>query len=190
MERPSNADTPNARLSTTTHVHLVEALSRISRPCRYYVQITSTRQNKSVRLEYYLITAVTLALMLQLGLRPCALCVTSRGASVISCFAPAAASITTAIALTLLCRSTQWSGQAGSAPSARYAKPAGQLFYPLHSSNTYYDCFNRQPGDDNKMLVCDTCDKGYHIFCLRPVMTTIPKNGWKCKVGFGLWNLF
>ena len=41
----------------------------------------------------------------------------------------------------------------------------------------------RQPGDDNKMLVCDTCDKGYHTFCLRPVMTTIPKNGWKCKVG-------
>ena len=40
----------------------------------------------------------------------------------------------------------------------------------------------RQPGDDNKMLVCDTCDKGYHTFCLRPVMTTIPKNGWKCKV--------
>ena len=42
---------------------------------------------------------------------------------------------------------------------------------------------SRQPGDDNKMLVCDTCDKGYHTFCLRPVMTTIPKNGWKCKVG-------
>jgi len=45
-------------------------------------------------------------------------------------------------------------------------------------------CWNcRQPGDDNKMLVCDTCDKGYHTFCLMPVMTTIPKNGWKCKVG-------
>ena len=40
----------------------------------------------------------------------------------------------------------------------------------------------RQPGDDNKMLVCDTCDKGYHTFCLLPVMNTIPKNGWKCKV--------
>ena len=43
-------------------------------------------------------------------------------------------------------------------------------------------CCFRQPGDDNKMLVCDTCDKGYHTFCLKPVMTTIPKNGWKCKV--------
>ena len=43
-------------------------------------------------------------------------------------------------------------------------------------------CVCRQPGDDIKMLVCDTCDKGYHTFCLRPAMTTIPKNGWKCKV--------
>ncbi|ESO04749.1 hypothetical protein HELRODRAFT_78708 [Helobdella robusta] len=41
----------------------------------------------------------------------------------------------------------------------------------------------RQPGDDNKMLVCDRCDKGYHTFCLKPAMSTIPKNGWKCKVG-------
>ena len=40
----------------------------------------------------------------------------------------------------------------------------------------------RQPGDDNRMLVCDTCDKGYHTFCLHPVMTSIPKNGWKCTV--------
>lgn len=30
------------------------------------------------------------------------------------------------------------------------------------------------------MLVCDTCDKGYHTFCMRPQMITIPKDGWKC----------
>lgn len=42
--------------------------------------------------------------------------------------------------------------------------------------------FYRHPGNDSKMLVCDMCDKGYHTFCLKPVMTTIPKNGWKCKV--------
>ena len=55
-------------------------------------------------------------------------------------------------------------------------------------------CWNvfvcRQPGDDIKMLVCDTCDKGYHTFCLRPAMTTIPKNGWKCKVPTSLFFLF
>ncbi|XP_053552433.1 histone-lysine N-methyltransferase 2C, partial [Bombina bombina] len=36
-------------------------------------------------------------------------------------------------------------------------------------------------GDDNQMLVCDTCDKGYHTFCLQPVMDSVPTNGWKCK---------
>lgn len=32
------------------------------------------------------------------------------------------------------------------------------------------------------MLVCDTCDKGYHTFCLQPFMKSVPTNGWKCKV--------
>jgi histone-lysine N-methyltransferase MLL3 len=39
----------------------------------------------------------------------------------------------------------------------------------------------RKPGEDSKILVCDTCDKGYHTFCLRPEMITIPKDGWKCQ---------
>ena len=32
-----------------------------------------------------------------------------------------------------------------------------------------------------KMLVCDACDKSYHPFCLRPLLSNIPKMGWKCK---------
>lgn len=57
----------------------------------------------------------------------------------------------------------------------------------------FFFFFFRKAGDDNKMLVCDTCDKGYHTYCLKPVMTTIPKNGWKCKVSFLLniiWKPF
>lgn len=42
----------------------------------------------------------------------------------------------------------------------------------------------RQPGDDNRMLVCDLCDTGYHTYCLDPPMSTIPKTGWKCLVGY------
>ena len=46
----------------------------------------------------------------------------------------------------------------------------------------------QKPGDDTKTLVCDTCDKCYHIFCLRPEFvssgqpstTSPPNNGWKC----------
>jgi len=50
----------------------------------------------------------------------------------------------------------------------------------LSRLNTF--CFFRQPGDDNKMLVCDSCDKGYHTYCLQPAMSFIPKNGWCCQV--------
>ncbi|VDN12430.1 unnamed protein product [Dibothriocephalus latus] len=34
--------------------------------------------------------------------------------------------------------------------------------------------------DETKMLVCDVCDKGFHTYCLKPPVTNIPKNGFKC----------
>eukprot|EP01052_Picozoa_sp_SAG31_P024778 SAG31_NODE_2131_length_6375_cov_5.937540_2_plen_81_part_00 len=30
------------------------------------------------------------------------------------------------------------------------------------------------------MLLCDGCDCGYHIYCLRPKMETIPRGKWFC----------
>lgn len=48
------------------------------------------------------------------------------------------------------------------------------------------DCRNcqicRQPGDESKLMSCELCDKVYHPQCLRPIVTSIPKYGWKCKV--------
>lgn len=35
--------------------------------------------------------------------------------------------------------------------------------------------------DRTKMLVCDTCEKSYHPFCVRPLLANVPKLGWKCK---------
>ncbi|VDQ02559.1 unnamed protein product, partial [Trichobilharzia regenti] len=35
--------------------------------------------------------------------------------------------------------------------------------------------------DENKMLVCDICDKGYHTYCLKPPVSSIPKNGFRCE---------
>eukprot|EP00742_Colponemidia_sp_Colp-10_P008067 GILJ01008705.1.p1 GENE.GILJ01008705.1~~GILJ01008705.1.p1 ORF type:complete len:404 (-),score=75.78 GILJ01008705.1:593-1639(-) len=36
--------------------------------------------------------------------------------------------------------------------------------------------------DEDKMVLCDRCDKGYHIFCLTPPLSTIPETEhWYCK---------
>ncbi|XP_047528678.1 histone-lysine N-methyltransferase 2C-like [Vanessa atalanta] len=32
-----------------------------------------------------------------------------------------------------------------------------------------------------RAVACEHCDKLYHAMCLRPVMATVPKYGWKCK---------
>lgn len=32
----------------------------------------------------------------------------------------------------------------------------------------------------DKLLLCDTCDKGWHTFCLKPQLKTIPEGAWNC----------
>lgn len=38
----------------------------------------------------------------------------------------------------------------------------------------------RSAENDEKMLLCDRCDAGYHIFCLKPPLKTIPQDDWFC----------
>ena len=33
---------------------------------------------------------------------------------------------------------------------------------------------------ETEMLLCDGCDKGYHIFCLVPKLEKIPRGDWRC----------
>lgn len=44
-------------------------------------------------------------------------------------------------------------------------------------------------GDDGlSMLLCDECNRGYHMYCLDPPLTSIPKSQWfcpPCLVGTG-----
>jgi len=35
--------------------------------------------------------------------------------------------------------------------------------------------------DDEKLLMCDNCDRGYHIYCLNPPLNAIPKSAWYCS---------
>ncbi|KAF9616435.1 hypothetical protein IFM89_029689, partial [Coptis chinensis] len=32
----------------------------------------------------------------------------------------------------------------------------------------------------DKLLLCDKCDRGFHIFCLKPVLVSVPKGAWFC----------
>ena len=44
-------------------------------------------------------------------------------------------------------------------------------------------CAGCEEGDDEqKIILCDSCDAGYHIYCLRPKLTQIPRGNWFCPV--------
>ncbi|XP_022094997.1 tyrosine-protein kinase BAZ1B-like isoform X3 [Acanthaster planci] len=38
----------------------------------------------------------------------------------------------------------------------------------------------RRKGDEDKLLLCDECNQPFHLFCLRPALSTVPKGDWKC----------
>jgi bromodomain adjacent to zinc finger domain protein 1A len=38
----------------------------------------------------------------------------------------------------------------------------------------------RKKSDPEQTLLCDECNKGYHMYCLKPKMSTVPKGDWFC----------
>ena len=36
------------------------------------------------------------------------------------------------------------------------------------------------PDDEDKMLLCDTCGDGYHLYCLQPPLLSVPTGNWIC----------
>ena len=34
--------------------------------------------------------------------------------------------------------------------------------------------------NEDKLLLCDGCDKGYHTYCFKPKMDNIPDGDWYC----------
>jgi bromodomain adjacent to zinc finger domain protein 1A len=74
--------------------------------------------------------------------------------------------------------------------SLMYCTSLSQLFVHLQSldesiawsksvKNAKCRLCNRK-GDAEKMLLCDSCDRGHHIYCLRPPLCAIPAGEWFC----------
>ncbi|VDK80174.1 unnamed protein product [Dibothriocephalus latus] len=38
----------------------------------------------------------------------------------------------------------------------------------------------RRKKDDEKLLLCDGCNQGFHLYCLRPPLKSIPRGDWFC----------
>ncbi|XP_026815798.1 zinc finger protein neuro-d4 isoform X2 [Rhopalosiphum maidis] len=36
--------------------------------------------------------------------------------------------------------------------------------------------------NDDQLLFCDDCDRGYHVYCLTPPLTSPPEGCWSCKL--------
>ena len=70
------------------------------------------------------------------------------------------------------------------------ALTAAQLatgFYVLETSIAWHKsimkafCQLCHSGDDeDSLLLCDGCDKGYHMYCFKPGLTSVPDGDWYC----------
>ncbi|XP_077863492.1 tyrosine-protein kinase BAZ1B-like [Saccoglossus kowalevskii] len=38
----------------------------------------------------------------------------------------------------------------------------------------------RKKGDEDKLLLCDECNQPFHLYCLRPALSYVPKGDWMC----------
>ncbi|TKR71657.1 hypothetical protein L596_019221 [Steinernema carpocapsae] len=36
--------------------------------------------------------------------------------------------------------------------------------------------------NDDKLLFCDDCDRGMHLYCLNPPLEKTPENAWSCHL--------
>jgi len=41
-------------------------------------------------------------------------------------------------------------------------------------------CVCKKKRDADKMLLCDKCDRGHHLYCLRPALNCVPDGEWFC----------
>eukprot|EP01105_Mastigella_eilhardi_P024512 TRINITY_DN6403_c0_g1_i1.p1 TRINITY_DN6403_c0_g1~~TRINITY_DN6403_c0_g1_i1.p1 ORF type:complete len:857 (-),score=199.21 TRINITY_DN6403_c0_g1_i1:38-2494(-) len=70
-----------------------------------------------------------------------------------------------------------------SVKAALTSQPPVLLFCTTECQSVYQTTCEvcKAGSDDAKMLLCDNCSKGYHIYCLNPPLTAIPEGTWLCR---------
>ncbi|KAA8540066.1 hypothetical protein F0562_026758 [Nyssa sinensis] len=69
----------------------------------------------------------------------------------------------------------------------RAPKPRSSKTPLPNSSNSWQDysdtCCEQCGSGDNaaELLLCDKCDRGFHLFCLKPILVSVPKGSWVCR---------
>ncbi|PKA59774.1 Histone-lysine N-methyltransferase ATXR6 [Apostasia shenzhenica] len=58
------------------------------------------------------------------------------------------------------------------------AKPALSVTEDYYSDVLCQQC--RSGERENMLILCDRCDMGYHIYCLRPIVIRVPAGPWFC----------
>lgn len=60
-------------------------------------------------------------------------------------------------------------------------KKSGEQGGPKKEKYDHTLCEECARGDgEQEMLLCDSCDRGYHMYCLSPILPTVPRGDWFC----------
>ncbi|KAJ9679992.1 hypothetical protein PVL29_021778 [Vitis rotundifolia] len=76
---------------------------------------------------------------------------------------------------TLRRRRTQASKPISQSPLKSLSKSQIDGYY---SDAVCEECGSGDAADE--LLLCDKCDRGFHLFCLRPIIVSVPKGPWFC----------
>ncbi|KAF4071978.1 hypothetical protein AMELA_G00269060 [Ameiurus melas] len=52
--------------------------------------------------------------------------------------------------------------------------------WDMSAENARCKVCRKKVGEDDKLILCDECNKAFHLFCLRPALYRIPEGEWLC----------
>ncbi|XP_017557453.1 tyrosine-protein kinase BAZ1B [Pygocentrus nattereri] len=52
--------------------------------------------------------------------------------------------------------------------------------WDMSAENARCKVCRKKVGEDDKLILCDECNKAFHLFCLRPALYRVPEGEWLC----------